>query len=78
MEFARDSFEVFCFSTLGVLAATNYALVELLKKAKIQVYISIIYNDYMASYDGIKCFKLIYSEKFFLKDVRDKFEYLCC
>ena len=34
------------FSTLGVFTATNNALVELLKRTKIQVCISMIFYDY--------------------------------
>ena len=38
--------EIFRFSTLGVFTATNNALIELLKRTKIQVCISIIFNVY--------------------------------
>ena len=37
---------MFRFSTLGVLTATDNALVELLKRTKIQVCISMIFYDY--------------------------------
>ena len=37
--------EIFRFSTMGVFTATNNALVELFKRTKIQVCISIIFTD---------------------------------
>ena len=43
--------EIFRFSTMGVFKATNNALVELLKRTKIQVCISIIFNVYSMTFN---------------------------